>query len=62
MEELSAGRKNRVAVCMCLLSVSLMVVVTTARQHLWVTFASIGVEVVVPVFMLREVARMKRGE
>jgi hypothetical protein len=62
MEELTAGRKKRVAACTCLLSVSLMVVVTTARQHLWVTFASIGVEVVVLAFLLREVARMKRGE
>ncbi len=44
MEELSARRKKRVAVCMCLLSASLMVVVTTARHHLWVTLACIGVE------------------
>jgi hypothetical protein len=61
MEELSARRKKRVAVCMCLLSVSLMVVVTTARHHLWITFACIGVEVLVLVVMVREVVAMQKG-
>jgi hypothetical protein len=59
MDELSARRKKRVAVCMSLLSVSLMVV-ATARHHLWITFACIGVEVIVLVVMLREVVAMKR--
>jgi intracellular septation protein A len=44
---------------MCLLSISLMVV-ATARHHLWVTFACIGVEVIVLVVMLHEVVAMKR--
>ncbi len=59
MEELSALRRKRVAVCMCLLSVSLMAV-ATMRHHLWITFGCIGVEAVVLVVMLREVAAMKR--
>ena len=62
MEELSDRRKKRVAVCMCLLSVSLMAVVTTARHHLWLAIACVGVEMVVLVCMLREVAAQKRGE
>ena len=61
MEELNVARRRRVAVCLLLVSLSLMVV-ATARGHLWVTFAGIGVEAVGLVFMLREVAAMKKGE
>jgi hypothetical protein len=59
MEELSARRGKRIAICMGVLSISLMGAVTMARHHTWITFACIGVEVVV-VFMLREVVAMKR--
>ena len=61
MEELNVVRRRRVALCLLLVSLSLMVV-ATARGHLWVTFAGIGVEAVGLVFMLREVAAMKKGE
>jgi hypothetical protein len=55
----SIERRKRIALCTCLLSVSLMVV-AIARGHLWVKFVCIGVEVVVLVVILREVVAMKK--
>jgi intracellular septation protein A len=46
---------------MGVLSISLMGVVTMARHHVWVSFACIGIEALVVVFMMREVAAMKKG-
>jgi hypothetical protein len=60
MEELRARRRKRIAVCMAVLSISLMGVVTMARHHVWVSLACVGVEAVVVVIMLREVVAMQR--
>jgi len=61
MAELSMRRRKRIAACMGVLSISLMGVVTMARHHVWVSFACIGIEALVVVFMMREVAAMKKG-
>jgi hypothetical protein len=60
MATLKAQRERRIAVCLCLLSISLMGVVTMARSHLWVSLGFVGVEVLVLVVMMVEAAAMKR--
>jgi CHASE2 domain-containing sensor protein len=60
MTTLKLQRERRIAVCLCVLSISLMGVVTMARSHLWVSLACVGVEVVVVVMMMLEVAARKR--
>ncbi len=61
MRKLSARRKRVVVLGAVVCSMSLLVI-SVGRHSLWVTLPCIAVEVVVVVFMLREVKAMQRGE
>jgi hypothetical protein len=59
--ELSARRK-RVIVLGASLSLMSFVLISTGPHHRWVALPCIGVEVIVLVYMLREVVLLKREE